>query len=60
MFMCGIAEIRETFTESKIGNRKSTELGTEYWEKKNQIHYIQAAISLFLFLSLFFSTFNFL
>lgn len=28
MFMCGIAEIRETFTESKIGNRKNTKLGT--------------------------------
>lgn len=28
MFMCGIADTQEAFTESKIGNRKSTKLGT--------------------------------
>lgn len=49
MFMCGIAEIRETFTKSKIGNRKSTKLGTVCKENEEQIHYTQTAISLFFF-----------
>lgn len=51
--MCGIAEIRETFTKSKIENKKSTKLGTVRQENEEQIHYTQTAISLFI-------TFNFL
>lgn len=47
--MCGIAEIRETFTESKIGNRKNTKLGTAIQENEKQIHYTQTAIGLFFF-----------
>lgn len=47
--MCGIAEIRETFTESKIGNRKSTKLGTVCQENEKQIQHTQTAIRLFSF-----------
>lgn len=52
--MCGIAEIRETFTESKIGNRKNTKLGTVIQENEKQIHYTQTAIGLFFFFFFFF------
>lgn len=50
--MCGIAEIRETFTESKIGNRKSTKLGTSMLGKRktNRLH-SNCRRSFFLFFS---------
>lgn len=54
MFMCGIAEIRETFTESKIGNRKNTKLGMVIQENEKQIHYTQTAIGLFFLFYFFF------